>query len=105
MEVSEPHPWGLMISFRELIQNNKYGFAKKSTIKENHQAIKLLFQTKLAKFQNYNRLNLNDGSPSNKNDDWRAATRQDAALNQFGLVWRPSLVISKTFIIFQIIIK
>jgi len=32
LQVHRPHPWGLIISFRELIQNPKYGFMKKSFI-------------------------------------------------------------------------
>jgi CCR4-NOT transcription complex subunit 1 len=32
LQVNRPQPWGLMITFRELIQNPKYGFMKKSFI-------------------------------------------------------------------------
>ncbi len=35
LQVHRPHPWGLMISFRELIQNPKYGFMKKEFIFKN----------------------------------------------------------------------
>lgn len=35
LQAHRPFPWGLMISFRELIQNPKYGFMKKSFIYAN----------------------------------------------------------------------
>jgi CCR4-NOT transcription complex subunit 1 len=53
LEVSEPHPWGLMITFRELIQIHKYEFLKKKFIKENQEGIDHLFQSRLAKFEHY----------------------------------------------------
>ena len=41
-----PYPWGLMINFRELIQNQKYGFMKTSFVTQNPDAIKNLFANK-----------------------------------------------------------
>ncbi len=35
LQTHEPHPWGLCITFRELLQNPKYGFAKKSFVVRN----------------------------------------------------------------------
>ena len=35
LQVCEPHPWGLCITFRELLQNPKYQFAKKSFVVQN----------------------------------------------------------------------
>jgi len=51
LQVNRPHPWGLMITFRELIQNPKYGFMKKSFITNNQQSIDTLFQTRLDHFK------------------------------------------------------
>ena len=45
-----PHPWGLMISFRELIQNPKLEFMKKQYIKEHPQSVAHLFQSRLKNF-------------------------------------------------------
>ena len=45
-----PYPWGLMISFRELIQNPKYKFMQKQYIVQNPKAVTNLFQTKLRNF-------------------------------------------------------
>ena len=50
LQTHEPHPWGLCITFRELLQNPKYGFAKKSFVVRNQATIEQLMQTKLAKF-------------------------------------------------------
>lgn len=41
-----PHPWGLMINFRELLQNQKYGFMRSSLVSQNQEAIKNLFAYK-----------------------------------------------------------
>ena len=46
LQALRPYPWGLMINFRELIQNTKYGFMKSPFIAENQDAIKNLFQYK-----------------------------------------------------------
>lgn len=32
LQTLSPHPWGLMINFRELLQNQKYGFTKSTFI-------------------------------------------------------------------------
>ncbi len=50
LQVHRPHPWGLMISFRELIQNPKYGFMRKSFIVKNQETVDKLFETKLKPF-------------------------------------------------------
>ena len=46
LQALRPYPWGLMINFRELIQNTKYGFMKSPFIAEHQDAIKNLFQNK-----------------------------------------------------------
>mmetsp|Transcript_48325 Transcript_48325/g.35512 ORF Transcript_48325/g.35512 Transcript_48325/m.35512 type:complete len:169 (+) Transcript_48325:1565-2071(+) len=51
LQVNKPHPWGLMISFREMIQNPKFGFMQKPFIVNNLAAVNHLFATKLASFQ------------------------------------------------------
>mmetsp|Transcript_9015 Transcript_9015/g.8420 ORF Transcript_9015/g.8420 Transcript_9015/m.8420 type:complete len:127 (+) Transcript_9015:3583-3963(+) len=53
LQVNRPYPWGLMISFRELIQNPKFEFMKKSFIVNNQAAINTLFATKLSNFQTF----------------------------------------------------
>lgn len=45
-----PYPWGLMISFRELIQNPKYKFMQKQYIREHSKAVQNLFKTRLRNF-------------------------------------------------------
>lgn len=46
LQALRPYPWGLMINFRELIQNQKYGFMKSPFIAQNQDAIKNLFANK-----------------------------------------------------------
>lgn len=46
LQTLSPHPWGLMINFRELLQNQKYGFTKSTFIQQNQEAIKTLMATK-----------------------------------------------------------
>ena len=45
-----PYPWGLMISFRELIQNPKYKFMQKQYMLNHPAAVQNLFKTKLRNF-------------------------------------------------------
>jgi CCR4-NOT transcription complex subunit 1 len=35
LQAQRPHPWGLMINFREFIQNNKYGFMRSEFIAQH----------------------------------------------------------------------
>lgn len=51
LEVMEPHPWGLVIMFRELVQFGKYEFFRKQFVKENQSVIHQLFETKLVRFK------------------------------------------------------
>ena len=37
--INEPYPWGLMITFRELIQNPNFGFLQQPFIQKNQQAM------------------------------------------------------------------
>lgn len=53
LQTCSPYPWGLMISFRELIQNPKFTFMKKQYIREHPQAITNLFQGKLKNFLDF----------------------------------------------------
>ena len=53
LQATGPHPWGLCITFRELLQNPKYNFAKKSFVQRNIQEIDLLMQTKLENFKSF----------------------------------------------------
>jgi hypothetical protein len=53
LQTHDPHPWGLCITFRELLQNPKYGFAKKSFIVRNLPIIEQLMQTKLSSFYTF----------------------------------------------------
>lgn len=53
LEVSEPHPWGLVILFRELVQSGKYEFGRKQFVQENRAVIQNLFETKLARFKDF----------------------------------------------------
>lgn len=53
LQATGPHPWGLCITFRELLQNPKYSYAKKSFVLRNLQEIDLLMETKLANFQQF----------------------------------------------------
>ena len=50
LQAQGPHPWGLMISFRELIQNPKLEFMKKQYIVEHPQSVANLFQSRLKNF-------------------------------------------------------
>lgn len=50
LQTHGPHPWGLCITFRELLQNPKYNFAKKSFVVRKQAEIELLMQTKLENF-------------------------------------------------------
>eukprot|EP00355_Strombidium_rassoulzadegani_P002811 CAMPEP_0168610444 /NCGR_PEP_ID=MMETSP0449_2-20121227/1789_1 /TAXON_ID=1082188 /ORGANISM="Strombidium rassoulzadegani, Strain ras09" /LENGTH=179 /DNA_ID=CAMNT_0008650747 /DNA_START=14 /DNA_END=553 /DNA_ORIENTATION=+ len=50
LQAKGPHPWGLLISFRELIQNRKFNFLNKEYIKEHPQAIMNLFEDRLKNF-------------------------------------------------------
>lgn len=50
LQTTGPYPWGLMISFRELIQNPKYKFLQKQFIMQHPQAINNLFKTRLRNF-------------------------------------------------------
>lgn len=46
LQTLRPYPWGLMINFRELIQNQKYGFTKSAFITQNQEAVKTLLANK-----------------------------------------------------------
>ena len=46
LQTLRPYPWGLMINFRELIQNQKYGFTKSQFITQNQEAVKTLLANK-----------------------------------------------------------
>jgi hypothetical protein len=50
LQAQRPFPWGLMINFRELIQNTKYGFMRSEFIAQNHVAIDYLFKHRLLLF-------------------------------------------------------
>lgn len=50
LQTHDPHPWGLCITFRELLQNPKYAFANKSFVLRNLSEIEALMQTKLSTF-------------------------------------------------------
>lgn len=50
LQACGPYPWGLMISFRELIQNPKYKFLQKNFIREHPQAVSNLFKTRIRNF-------------------------------------------------------
>ena len=39
LQTHEPHPWGLCITFRELLQNPKYAFSKKGFVVRNQAVI------------------------------------------------------------------
>ena len=43
LQTEGPYPWGLMISFRELIQIPKFQFMKRNYIKNNFNAVAKLF--------------------------------------------------------------
>ena len=45
-----PYPWGLMINFRELIQNTSYGFMNSPFIQQNRLPILFLFEHRLRPF-------------------------------------------------------
>lgn len=47
LQVHDPYPWGLCITFRELLQNPKYNFLKKSFVVQNIEMFEMLFQTRL----------------------------------------------------------
>jgi hypothetical protein len=49
LQSHRPHPWGLSINFRELIQNRVYGFLNNSFIKAN-KTVDMLFQNRLRPF-------------------------------------------------------
>ena len=49
LQSHRPHPWGLSINFRELIQNRKYGFMSNPFIRGN-RTVDLLFQNRLRPF-------------------------------------------------------
>ena len=53
LQTHEPHPWGLCITFRELLQNPKYNFAKKSFVLKSQVVIEQLMQTKLSSFNSF----------------------------------------------------
>jgi CCR4-Not complex component, Not1 len=53
LQTHDPHPWGLCITFRELLQNPKYCFAKKSFVVRNQAIIEQLMQTKLSSFYSF----------------------------------------------------
>ena len=53
LQTHEPHPWGLCITFRELLQNPKYAFSKKSFVARNYTVIEQLMQTKLYNFYQF----------------------------------------------------
>jgi hypothetical protein len=53
LQTHDPHPWGLCITFRELLQNPKYGFAKKPFVLRNQAVIEQLMQTKLSNFYSF----------------------------------------------------
>ena len=50
LQTQRPFPWGLMINFRELIQNTKYGFMRSDFIAQNQVAISYLFKHSLRLF-------------------------------------------------------
>jgi CCR4-NOT transcription complex subunit 1 len=50
LQTCGPYPWGLMISFRELIQNPKLEFMKKQYIRDHPNSISKLFYGRLKKF-------------------------------------------------------
>jgi CCR4-NOT transcription complex subunit 1 len=50
LQAQRPYPWGLMINFRELIQNNKYGFMRSDFIAQNQIAVTNLFKHRLRLF-------------------------------------------------------
>ncbi|KAI5950268.1 CDC39 [Candida jiufengensis] len=43
--VNKPHPWGLTISFTELVKNESYGFFELSFVKNSIDEIKVIFET------------------------------------------------------------
>jgi hypothetical protein len=51
LQVNEPYPWGLVITFRELLQNPKYQFLRKSFVVKHMGLYDELFATKLSSFQ------------------------------------------------------
>jgi CCR4-NOT transcription complex subunit 1 len=53
LQTHDPHPWGLCITFRELLQNPKYCFATKSFVQRNIKEIEQLMSTKLVSFYPY----------------------------------------------------
>ena len=53
LQTCGPYPWGLMISFRELIQNPKFAFMRKQYIREHPQSIANLFQGRLRNFLDF----------------------------------------------------
>lgn len=53
LQAHMPYPWGLMINFRELIQNTKYGFMRSDFISHNIVAISYLFKNRLRMFDRF----------------------------------------------------
>jgi len=53
LSTHKPHPWGVIITFRELIQNPKYEFMKKGFITGHQRQIEELFSTRLEQFQQF----------------------------------------------------
>jgi CCR4-NOT transcription complex subunit 1 len=53
LQTHDPHPWGLCITFRELLQNPKYNFANKPFVQRNLSEIDKLMATKLHNFYPY----------------------------------------------------
>lgn len=53
LQTHDPHPWGLCITFRELLQNPKYQFAKKGFVVRNQPVIEQLLQTRLQPFYTF----------------------------------------------------
>ena len=53
LQTCGPYPWGLMISFRELIQNPKFAFMRKQYIRDHPQSIAHLFQGRLRNFLDF----------------------------------------------------
>ncbi len=53
LQVHRPHPWGLMITFRELLMNPQYNFMQKDFVVKNKAHIDDLFKTRLRPFQQF----------------------------------------------------
>jgi CCR4-NOT transcription complex subunit 1 len=49
LQSHRPHPWGLSINFRELVQNRFYGFMNNPFMNQN-KTVSLLFQNRLQSF-------------------------------------------------------